>query len=250
MAYTPEYYNQLQQYYAGYLPGQTLNTGGLQNWYASTNNIPYGGTSFAAPSASDLQGLFSSLIEGDGTGEGTNAPSGAVSANDTGLAQGVNVSPAAVSVAAAIGSILGIPFTSLLSFNNQAIAKSLSQMSYNNAVAQNIATIAAQLGLDPNNPENAAAISAAIDTASSFAPGSAAATTGPAGTGAAAAAASAAAAEAAAAAGHSPEAQGAAGQAAANAALSGASPAEAAAEGAAAASAADSGSNDGSFGGY
>lgn len=45
--YSPDYYQQMQQYYSGYLPGQSLDTTALQDWYGSESNIPYGGTTFA-----------------------------------------------------------------------------------------------------------------------------------------------------------------------------------------------------------
>lgn len=236
MAYTPEYYNQLQQYYSAYLPGQQLNTAGLQNWYAGAGDIPYGGTSFA-PAATSTQGLFSGMGEGGSAGDAGGLLGGGPATDDVGLAQSTNISPIAVSLAATLGSLLGIPGMSLVSLNNRALANALTNMGYNSAVAQNVATVAAQLGLDPSNPANAAAISAAIDSLSGFSAGTTSATTGPGGTGGTAAAAGAAAAAAAAEAGYSAAAQGAAAQAAADAVLGGATAEAAAAEAAAAAAA-------------
>lgn len=249
MAYTPEYYNQLQQYYSAYLPGQQLNTAGLQNWYAGAGDIPYGGTSFA-PAATSTQGLFSGMGEGGSAGDAGGLLGGGPATDDVGLAQSTNISPIAVSLAATLGSLLGIPGMSLVSLNNRALANALTNMGYNSAVAQNVATVAAQLGLDPSNPANAAAISAAIDSLSGFSAGTTSATTGPAGTGGAAASASAAAAEAAAAAGYGAAAQGAAAQAAADAVLGGASAEDAAAAGLAAGFGAEFGASDlsGDFG--
>lgn len=61
--YTPDYYSQVQDYYAGYLPGQETDTQALKNWYGSSmaggtagSSIPYGGIG-VAPSANTINQL-------------------------------------------------------------------------------------------------------------------------------------------------------------------------------------------------
>lgn len=179
-----------------------------------------------------------SSIGGDGGGSGSTG-TGGLSVDDAGLATAGNVTPGMVQALGFVASMFGLP-GGLLSLGKTGIANALTNMGYNSAVAQNVATVAAQMGLDPSDPANAAAISSGIDSLSAANQGTQAATAGPAGTGGAAASAAAEAAAAAAAAGMSAEAQGAASQAAADAAIGGASAADAAAAGAAAANAADS----------
>jgi hypothetical protein len=114
-----------------------------------------------------------------------------------------------------------------------SIADAINAQAYASNVANNMGVIGAQMGLDPNDPANAAAISAAMDSVVGSPTGQAAATTGLGGTGGSAAAAASAAASAAAAAGYSDAAIGAASQAAADAAISGGNPAAAGAQAAA-----------------
>lgn len=82
--YTPEYFNQVQDYYQGYLPGQSLNSQQLKDWYGSTmaggstsSGIPYGGISFAPPviTPNQLAPLFQGLAAaGPTSSTGDSAP--------------------------------------------------------------------------------------------------------------------------------------------------------------------------------
>ena len=227
-AYGPEYFNKVQQYYSGYLPGQTLDTQALSDWYSSSKDIPFGGTYFApSPSAGSSTGLLGGDTGGGGGGDSMqSAPSEQL--DDAGLAQSYNLDPRAIQGIGLLGSMLGIPFSSLLGGFKNPLADYLSKQSYQSAVDKNTALVAAQLGLDPKDPANAAAIAAAVDSLSAANQGTTAATTGPTGTGGAAASVAEQAAANAAALGFGDAAIGAAAQAAANAALSGASQAAAA----------------------
>ena len=230
--YTPEYFNKIQQYYSGYLPGQTLDTEALADWYKSSGNIPFGGTSFAtAPSAAAAPstGLLGGDTGGGGGGDSGMGQAGPMNElDDAGLARAYGIDPRAVQGIGLLGTMLGIPFSSLVGGFKNPLSSYLTEQSYKSAVAQNTARVAAQLGLDPNNPANAAAIAAAVDSLSAANQGTTAATTGPTGTGGVASTAAQQAASSAAALGFSDAAIGAASQAAANAALGGASPAAAA----------------------
>jgi hypothetical protein len=157
-------------------------------------------------------------IGGDG-GAGT-AQSGGLSVDDAGLATAGNVTPGMVQALGFVASMFGLP-GGLLSLGKTGIANALTNMGYNSAVAQNVATVAAQMGLDPSDPANAAAISSGIDSLSSAPTGTTTATAGPSGTGGAAATASSAAASAGAAMGLSAESIAGLAQTAANNALSG-----------------------------
>ena len=250
-AYGPEYFNKVQQYYSGYLPGQTLDTQALSDWYSSSKNIPFGGTYFApAPSAGSTTGLLGGDTGGGGGDSMQSAPSEQL--DDAGLAQAYNVDPRALQGIGLLGTMLGIPFSSLVSTFKSPLASYLTQQSYQSAVDKNTALVAAQLGLDPKDPANAAAISAAVDSLSAANQGTTAATTGPTGTGGAASSAASQAAANAAALGFSDAAIGAAAQAAANAALAGASQAAAAQAGidAASQSVSDQSSAGSESGGY
>jgi len=227
-AYGPEYFNKVQQYYSGYLPGQTLDTQALSDWYSSSKNIPFGGTYFApSPSVVPSTGLLGGDTGGGGGSDSMqSAPSEQL--DDAGLAQSYNLDPRAIQGIGLLGSMLGIPFSSLLGGFKNPLADYLSKQSYQSAVDKNTAFVAAQLGLDPKDPANAPAISAAIDSLSAANQGTTAATTGPTGTGGAAASVAEQAAANAAALGFGDAAIGAAAQAAANASLAGASQAAAA----------------------
>lgn len=48
-AYTPEYFNTIQNYYSGYLPNQNINTQMLSDWYGNGGNLNYGGNTYAQP---------------------------------------------------------------------------------------------------------------------------------------------------------------------------------------------------------
>jgi len=50
--YTPEYFNQVQNYYQGYLPTQSLDTQALQDWYGNSSQVNYGGNTYAQPAQS------------------------------------------------------------------------------------------------------------------------------------------------------------------------------------------------------
>ena len=239
--YTPEYFNKIQQYYSGYLPGQTLDTEALADWYKSSGNIPFGGTSFAtAPSAAAAPstGLLGGDTGGGGGGDSGMGQAGPMNElDDAGLARAYGIDPRAVQGIGLLGTMLGIPFASLVGGFKNPLSSYLTEQSYKSAVAQNTARVAAQLGLDPNNPANAAAIAAAVDSLSAANQGTTAATTGPTGTGGVASTAAQQAASSAAALGFSDAAIGAASQAAANAALAGATAAAAAQAGVSAAAA-------------
>lgn len=239
--YTPEYFNKIQQYYSGYLPGQTLDTEALADWYKSSGNIPFGGTSFAtAPSAAAVPstGLLGGDTGGGGGGDSGMGQVGPMNElDDAGLARAYGIDPRAVQGIGLLGTMLGIPFASLVGGFKNPLSSYLTEQSYKSAVAQNTARVAAQLGLDPNNPANAAAIAAAVDSLSAANQGTTAATTGPTGTGGVASTAAQQAASSAAALGFSDAAIGAASQAAANAALAGATAAAAAQAGVSAAAA-------------
>jgi hypothetical protein len=178
-------------------------------------------------------------VSGDGGGD---SGSGGNNANAPGV-QG-SFSPVTgnqVGIVAQALGVMGVPGMNIATLGKNAIANAMNTFGYNSAVSNNVNTVAAMMGLDPNDPANAAAISAAIDSTPNIGEDvGTTATTGPSGTGGSAASAAAAAAAAAADAGLSAEAQGAASQAAADATVSGASPADAAAVGAAAASSVDS----------
>lgn len=157
-------------------------------------------------------------IGGDG-GSGS-TQSGGLSVDDAGLATASNVTPGMVQALGFAASMLGLP-GGLLGLGKNAIADALTQAGYNSAVAQNVATVATQMGLDPSDPANSAAISAGIQSLSQAPTGTTAATPGTAGTGGTASAAAQAAASAGVAMGLSNDAIAALSQTAANNAISG-----------------------------
>jgi len=108
---------------------------------------------------------------GDGGG-GYGTTTGNISVDDNGLASYSQVSPEAVQAIGIALSMMGVPFASTIaSATKGSIAEALSNMGYNSAVAQNIATVAQSLGIDASDPANASAISSAIDSLSAFGPG-------------------------------------------------------------------------------
>lgn len=191
----------------------------------------------AKPSVSDVIETISSDLSG-GSGNGNTGSTGGLSVDDAGLATGSNISSGVVgALATGAGMLTGLPLgliSSIVGKNN--IAKALTDASYNSAVAQNIAMVASQMGLDAKDPANSAAISSAIDSLSSAPTGTTAATPGLSGTGGNAAAAAQSAAANAIASGQTPAQAGIASQAAANAVMNGASQTQAEAIGAVAAS--------------
>lgn len=181
-------------------------------------------------------------IGGSDSGGYSGTPVG-IPVDDAGLATASNISPLGVTAGATVlGMMTGLPFGLLSSIvGKDKIATALNNASYAQALAQNINTVAGQMGLDPKDPANSAAISSAIDSLSSLPVGQSFATPGVSGTGGSAAASAQSAASAAQAAGHSDAAIGAASQAAANAAIAGATPAQQAQAGQNAAASVDGG---------
>lgn len=191
----------------------------------------------AKPSVSEVIETISSDSSG-GSGNGNTGSTGGLSVDDAGLATGSNISSGVVgALATGAGMLTGLPLGLISSIvGRNDIAKALTDASYNSAVAQNIAMVASQMGLDAKDPANSAAISSAIDSLSSAPTGTTAATPGLSGTGGSAAAAAQSAAANAIASGQTPEQAGIASQAAADAVMSGASQTQAEAIGAVAAS--------------
>ena len=203
----------------------------------------------AKPSVSDVIDTISS--DTGGSSGGNNGSTGGLAVDDAGLATSSNISPGMVgALATGVGMVTGLPVGLVANVvGKNTIADAINTAGYNAAVAQNNALVANQMGLNPSDPVNSAALASAIDALSSSPTGTTVATPGTAGTGGAAAAAGSAAAAAAAAAGHSDAAIGAAAQAAADAAIGGASAADAAAAASDAANAAAADAADADGGG-
>lgn len=176
----------------------------------------------------------------EGGGEGSGGPSN-TGIDGTGLTQSENVTPNEIGVIAGlISMVTGLPANLAANIlGKNTIADAINAQNHAQDVANNMSVIGQQLGLDPADPANQAAIAAAIDSTLGSPLGQTAATPGQSGTGGSAAQAAQDAAEAAAALGMSPAAIGAASQAAANAAMQGATPAQQAQAGQVAAANAD-----------
>lgn len=173
---------------------------------------------------------------------GAGGDSGGGGGNTDGTTPGVQgsfspVTGQQVGIVTSVLGMMGLPGMTIANLGKNSIADAINTMGYNSAVSNNMSVVGEMMGLDPNDPANTAAISAAIDSTPNMGEQTSAptATVGSTGTGGAAAAAAAAAASAAAANGLSDAAQGAASQAAASATVAGATPSEAAAAGQAAA---------------
>jgi hypothetical protein len=174
-----------------------------------------------------LSSLISQLGNSEGGGyEGSGTPNG-LGVDDVGLATSSTVTPGTVQAIGAVLGILGVPGSSLIGMGKNAIASALTAAGYNSAVANNMAMVANSMGLNPNNPANFAAISAAIDSLSANNAGTSYATPGTSGTGGSAAQAGQQAAAAAQSMGLSAEQTAQMAQAAANAVMNGYTVAEA-----------------------
>jgi len=180
----------------------------------------------AKPTVADV---ISTINSDTGGNDGGNNSAGGTGIDGTGLTQSSNVSPGMVGGLATLGGLVtGTPLGLAANVVGKGgIADAINAQAYASNVANNMAVIGAELGLDPNDPANQGAIAAGIDTALSGAKGQPTATPGPSGTGAQAAAAGQAAANAAATAGYSPEAIGLAQQTAVNGVLGGMTEAQA-----------------------
>jgi hypothetical protein len=134
-----------------------------------------------------LSNLISQLGDSEGGGyEGSGTPNG-LGVDDVGLATSSTVTPGTVQAIGAVLGILGVPGSSLIGMGKNAIASALTAAGYNSAVANNMAMVANSMGLDPNDPANFPAISAAIDSLSANNAGTSYATPGTSGTGGSAA---------------------------------------------------------------
>jgi hypothetical protein len=182
--------------------------------------------------------------DGGGGGDSDDTGGGGSTSNAPGVQGSFSpVTGQQVGIASMALGMMGLPGMTIANLGKNSIAEAINTIGYNSAVSNNMSVVGEMMGLDPNDPANTAAISAAIDSTPNMGEQTSAptATVGSTGTGGGAAAAAAAAASAAAAAGMSAAAQGAASQAAASATVGGASAGEAATAGANAAAAADQG---------
>lgn len=190
----------------------------------------------AKPSVSDVIDTISS--DTGGSSGGNTGSTGGLSVDDAGLATSSNISPGILgALATGAGMLTGLPLGLIANVvGKNTITDAINTAGYNAAVAQNNALVANQMGLNPSDPVNSAALASAIDALSSSPTGTTVATPGTAGTGGTAADAAQAAAANAVASGQTDAQAGAAAQAAANAVMGGASQAQAEAIGAVAAS--------------
>ena len=206
-------------------------------------------TTPSVPTSESIKDVGVPVVSGGDTSGGGDSSGGdsggsTTSSNAPGVQGSFSpVTSGQVGIATTALGMMGVPGMGIANMGKGFIAEAINTLGYNSAVNNNVNTVAAMMGLDPSDPANAAAISAAIDSTPNMGEQTSAptATTGSAGTGGSAASAAAAAASAAASAGMSAAAQGAASQAAATAAVGGASPAEAAQAGQNAAATVDQG---------